>query len=206
MEAKIDLVLSGLALLRGDGWDVLAAPPGLHVQKSECRVIAEDPWENGCDPWSVGRSDYQPEVGCSPDRPGQAGGQVLQGRPCVLFDIFGDDEGGGLREDKQAAADAAVQTLEDCINTVVFRERHTEQSLRTCIDEMKASCVWESVESTREPDTPCVIKVLKSFVTIDGGSEVLPVELPAGIIGVVGGMDEECDLYVFFPDLLDKYK
>ena len=79
MEAKIDLVLSGLALLRGDGWDVLAAPPGLHVQKSECRVIAEDRWENGCDPWSVGRSDYQPEVECSPDDQGKQAARSYKG-------------------------------------------------------------------------------------------------------------------------------
>ena len=78
--------------------------------------------------------------------------------------------------------------------------------LRTSIEGMLVNVEWESLtscyKSYRELDPPFVVKVVQPILTIDGGCTV-PVEVPAGLHGVVGRMDSDCDLHIFFPELLD---
>ena len=126
----------------------------------------------------------------------------VDGPRCINFDIYEDGVDQGVQA--EVGCCASPHGLTDHIQTVTFDQFDDEESFRAAIDNMVLKGDWQSFNSIREPDVPVVLKVVKPFVTID--ARVLPVEVPAGIHGVISTMDTDFDMYVFFPALWDVYK
>ena len=50
---------------------------------------------------------------------------------------------------------------------------------------MAKVCEWVSMESSRDPEVPCVKQVLQPLLTMASDFADVPIELPSGIFGIL---------------------